>query len=67
MRKLSEIKNLEQIRQAISCLDLKGTDETVTLAMTIVSVAEDFLRKGQPLDACLLLQHAQRASTGVLT
>ena len=62
MNKSGEIHNLEQIRHALSFLDLKGTDETVTMAMTIVAVAEDFVRRGQPLEAALLVQHARRAS-----
>jgi len=62
MNKLDEIHNLEQIRHAFSFLDLKGTDETVTMAMTIVAIAEDCVRRGQPLEATLLVQHARRAS-----
>jgi len=65
MSKLNEIRNLEQIRHALSFLDLKGTDEKVTMAMTIVAVAEDFVRRGQPLEAARLLQYAQRVPLNV--
>ena len=33
MSKLSELRNLEHIRHALSTLDLKGTDETVTMTI----------------------------------
>ena len=58
MSKLDEAHHLEQIRQAISFLDLKGTNETVTKAMTIVALAEDFVRQGKPLEASLLFRCA---------
>ena len=67
MSTLTEIRNLEHIRHALSFLDLKGTDETVTMAMTIVSVAEDFVRRGQPLETALLLKHAKQVSLRVST
>ena len=65
MDTLSELRNLEHIRHALSTLDLKGTDETVTMAMTIVSVAKDFVRRGQPLETALLLKHARQAALSV--
>ena len=55
MNKQDETHNLEQINQALSFLDLKGTDSAVTMAMTIVSVATDFVRRGQLFEASLLL------------
>ena len=67
MSKQEEIHNLQQIKNALSFLDLKGTDETVTMAMTIVSVAEGFVRRGQPFDAPLLLRYAECAPMDVLT
>ena len=59
MNKLSEINNLNQIWQAISQLDLKGANGTVTMVMTIVSIAKDFIQRGEPFDASILLRHAQ--------
>ena len=59
MNKLDEVCDLEQIRMALAALDVKGTNKTISIAMTIVSVAKDCVRRGQPLDATLLLQHAQ--------
>ena len=59
MSKQEEIHNLQQIKHALSFLDLKGTNETVTMAMQIVSVAEGFVRRGQPFDAPLLLRYAR--------
>jgi len=55
----SEIRNLEQIRHALLSLDAKGTDETVTMAMTIVCIAQDFVQKGLPVKTSALLQHAK--------
>ena len=62
MSTLKEIHALEQIRHALSFLDSKGTDETVTMAMTIVFVAENFVRKEKPLDASILWQCACKKS-----
>jgi hypothetical protein len=55
MHNAKELEDLEQIKTAISQLDLKGTNETVTKAMTIVSVAADRVNKGQLINAFALL------------
>ena len=67
MSALSEVHNLEQIRHALSSLDLKGTDETVTMAMAIVAVAEGFVRRGEPFDARLLLECAQQCASRMVS
>jgi len=59
MSKSDEIRNLAKIRHALSFLDLKGTDETVTMAMTIVAVAEDFVKHSEAFDASRLLRYAE--------
>ena len=59
MHKQNEIHNLEQIRHALSFLDLKGTNETLTRAMSIVAVAEDCIRRGETLEASCLIRYAQ--------
>jgi len=62
MKKSDEIYNLNQIWQALSFLDLKGTNETVTMAMTIVSIAKDLIQRGEPVEASILLRYAQNIS-----
>ena len=65
MNKLNELHNLNQIWQAISMLDSRGTDATVTMAMTIVSIAKDFVQRGEPLEASLLLRCAHNVPKGI--
>ena len=55
MRPVNELDDLEQIKAAISRLDTKGANETVTQAMTIVSLAAEHVVKGQAVKADLLL------------
>lgn len=62
MSVLSEIRDLEQIRAALSSLDIKGTNETVTQAMTIIAVAEKLVQKRKPFDASSLLSHVCHVS-----
>jgi len=38
---------LSQIESALAELDLRGGNETITKAMSIVRVAGDFLKKGR--------------------
>ena len=56
MHNEKEVADLEQIKAAISQIDLKGTNETVTRAMTIVSIAADLVGKGQPVHDFVLLE-----------
>lgn len=52
--KSSSLHVLGLVKQAISTLDLKGTDDTVTKSMEIISRVEDCLRSGLPVEGLLL-------------
>lgn len=52
-----EIDDLEQVRAALSALDLKGSDKSVTKAMTIVAIAKDFVCAEKTFTARDLLSH----------
>jgi hypothetical protein len=56
MHNAKELEALEQIKAAICQLDPKGTNTTVTKAMTIVSVAAELVTKGLPINAFVLLK-----------
>lgn len=60
MHNTKELDDLEQIKAAISQLDPKGINNTVTEAMTIVSVAAELVSKGQPINAFALLDEMKR-------
>jgi len=55
MHNMNELADLEQIKVAISQLDSRGTNETVTQAMTIVSLAAEHVVKGLAVKADVLL------------
>lgn len=61
MHNAKELENLEQIKTAISQLDPKGTNETVTRAMTIVSIAAELIGKGQSVRDFDLLEGLKKA------
>lgn len=60
MYNVNELDDLEQIKAALSQLDLKGTDDTVTQAMTVVSLAAELVVKGRAVKAEVLLNEMKK-------
>lgn len=60
MYNVNELDDLEQIKAALSQLDLKGTDDTVTQAMTVVSLAAELVVKDRAVKADVLLNEMKK-------